>query len=71
MKNNTKLTVWNVERDFKVLRQKLGIKSVRFSRHTLRHTSEVSYLSIFSLKNEPGGESEAIRRQASFLCVGF
>jgi trimeric autotransporter adhesin len=27
--------------------------------------------SIFSLKNEPGGESEAIRRQASFLCVGF
>jgi hypothetical protein len=27
--------------------------------------------SIFSLKNEPGGGSEAIRRQASFLGVGF
>jgi hypothetical protein len=27
--------------------------------------------SIFSLKNEPEGGSEAIRRQASFLGLGF
>ena len=43
-KNNTKVSVRNLERDFKVLGKKLAITGVRFSPHTLRHTFAVSYL---------------------------
>ena len=43
-KNNTKVSVRNLERDFCVLGQKLGITGVRFSPHTLRHTFAVGYL---------------------------
>jgi integrase/recombinase XerD len=43
-KNNTKLSVRNLERDFSQLGQKLGITGVRFSPHTLRHTFAVGYL---------------------------
>ncbi|HXM42153.1 MAG TPA: site-specific integrase [Bryobacteraceae bacterium] len=43
-KNETSVTLRNLERDFKVLGQKCGITGVRFSPHTLRHTFAVSYL---------------------------
>ena len=54
-KNNTNLSVRNLERDFRVLGQKLGITGVRFSPHTLRHTFAVSYL-------RAGGNLEFLRR---------
>jgi integrase/recombinase XerD len=54
-KNNTKLTVRNLERDFQVLGQKLGITGVRFSPHTLRHSFAVGYL-------RRGGNLEFLRR---------
>jgi integrase/recombinase XerD len=54
-KNNTKVTVRNLERDFHVLGEKLGITGVRFSPHTLRHTLAVSYL-------RNGGNLEFLRR---------
>jgi integrase/recombinase XerD len=43
-KNHTQLSVRNLERDFAVLGQKLGITGVRFSPHTLRHSFAVGYL---------------------------
>lgn len=43
-KNNTKLSVRNLNRDFKILGKKCGITSVRFSPHTLRHTFAVNWI---------------------------
>jgi site-specific recombinase XerD len=43
-KNHTKVTVRNIERDFKALGNQLGITGVRFSPHTLRHSFAVGYL---------------------------
>ena len=43
-KNDTKVSVRNLERDFHQLGQKLGITGVRFSPHTLRHSFAVGYL---------------------------
>ena len=54
-KHNTKVSVRNLERDFKVLGQKLGISGLRFSPHTLRHTFAVCYL-------RAGGNPEFLRR---------
>lgn len=54
-KNNTQVSVRNLERDFKMLGQKIGIEGVRFSPHTLRHSFAVQYL-----KN--GGNLEYLRR---------
>lgn len=53
--NNTKVSVRNLERDFNILGEKLGITGVRFSPHTLRHTFSVSYL-------RNGGNLEYLRR---------
>jgi site-specific recombinase XerD len=54
-KNETSVTLRNLERDFKELGQKCGITGVRFSPHTLRHTFAVSYL-------RNGGNLEFLRR---------
>jgi integrase/recombinase XerD len=43
-KNNTKVSVRNLNRDFKVLGKQLGITGVRFSPHTLRHTFAASWI---------------------------
>jgi integrase/recombinase XerD len=43
-RNNTLVTVGNFERDFKLIGEKTGIRGIRFSPHTLRHTFAVSYL---------------------------
>ena len=43
-RSETKLTVRNFQRDFKLMCAKLGITDVRCSPHTLRHTFAVSYL---------------------------
>jgi len=54
-RNNTKLTVRNFLRDFKKLGHQLGIKNVRVSPHTIRHT-----FSVFYLRN--GGNVEYLRK---------
>lgn len=43
-RTNTRVTVRNFQRDFKVLGKQLGIVGVRMSPHTLRHTFAVNYL---------------------------
>jgi integrase/recombinase XerD len=43
-KNYTKVSVRNLERDFKILGKQLGITGVRFSPHTLRHTMAANWL---------------------------
>jgi len=43
-KNNTKVSVRNLERDFQILGKKLGITGVRFSPHTLRHTMATNWI---------------------------
>jgi len=43
-KNNTQVSVRNLERDFKILGQELGITGIRFSPHTLRHTFALQWL---------------------------
>jgi site-specific recombinase XerD len=43
-KNRTRVTVRNLERDSKILGQRIGITGIRFSPHTLRHNFAVSYL---------------------------
>jgi integrase/recombinase XerD len=43
-RNNTTVSVRNLERDFKLVGAKLKITGVRFSPHTLRHTFACSYL---------------------------
>lgn len=54
-KNNTKVTVRNLERDFQALGKKLAITGVRFSPHTLRHSFACEYL-------KRGGNLEFLRR---------
>ena len=54
-KHHTKLTVRNFLRDFKKLGERLRIKDVRISPHTLRHTFAVNYL-------RRGGNLEFLRR---------
>ena len=54
-KNNTIVSIRNIERDFKILAKRVGITDVRFSPHTLRHTFAVSYL-------RNGGNLEYLRR---------
>jgi len=51
----TKVSVRNIERDFKRLARKLGITGIRFSPHTLRHSFAVMYL-------RAGGNLEFLRR---------
>lgn len=43
-KNQTKVSVRNLERDFKVLGKKCAITGVRFSPHTLRHTMSTNWI---------------------------
>lgn len=54
-KLQNKLATRNVLRDLKKLGKKLAAKGVRFSPHTLRHTSADSYL-------RNGGNIEYLRR---------
>ena len=54
-KNNTKVSVRNIERDFEILGKSVGITGVRFSPHTLRHSFAVGYL-------RAGGNLEFLRR---------
>jgi len=53
--NYTKVSVRNIERDFKRLAKRLSISGIRFSPHTLRHSFAVSYL-------RNGGNLEYLRR---------
>ena len=54
-RSNTKVSVRNFERDFKLIGEKLGITGVRVSPHTLRHTFACEYL-------RRGGNLEFLRR---------
>ncbi len=54
-KNDTQVSVHNLDRDFRILGKKLNITGVRFSPHTCRHSFAVGYL-------RNGGNLEFLRR---------
>jgi len=60
-RNNTKLTVRNFLRDFKKLGHQLGVKNVRISPHTCRHSFAVNWLrrggNLYSLQRILGHSS--------------